>query len=127
MLEGIAPCIGVTTTAIKDTLNDTQPIPVTIEKIINEVARTYNVIPSDIRGKKRSAKCECRPPDVDVYHPRDHRYEHGSHSVPNSSVTIPTVVYSIQIRWKRTSARTAPEGDRGRHHEEHPYLMHAAG
>ena len=40
---------------IKDTLNDTQPIPVTIEKIINEVARTYNVIPSDIRGKKRSA------------------------------------------------------------------------
>ena len=55
MLEGIAPCIGVTTTAIKDTLNDTQPIPVTIEKIINEVARTYNVMPSDIRGKKRNA------------------------------------------------------------------------
>lgn len=55
MLEGIAPCIGVTTTAIKDTLNDTQPIPVTIEKIINEVARTYNVVPSDIRGKKRNA------------------------------------------------------------------------
>ena len=40
MLEGIAPCIGVTTTAIKDTLNDSQPIPVTIEKILNEVART---------------------------------------------------------------------------------------
>ena len=55
MLEGIAPCIGVTTTAIKDTLNDTQPVPVTIEKIINEVARTYNVMPADIRGKKRSA------------------------------------------------------------------------
>lgn len=55
MLEGIAPCIGVATTAIKDTLNDTQPIPITIEKIINEVARTYNVLPADIRGKKRSA------------------------------------------------------------------------
>ncbi|MGN0984416.1 MAG: chromosomal replication initiator protein DnaA, partial [Gemmiger sp.] len=55
MLEGIQPCIGVTTTAIKDTLNDTQPIPVTIEKIINEVARTYNVLPADIRGKRRSA------------------------------------------------------------------------
>ena len=55
MLEGIAPCIGVTTTAIKDTLNDQQPIPVTIEKIINEVARTYNVMPADIRGKKRNA------------------------------------------------------------------------
>ena len=55
MLEGIAPCIGVTTTAIKDTLNDSQPIPVTIEKILNEVARTYNVMPADIRGKKRNA------------------------------------------------------------------------
>lgn len=55
LLEGIAPCIGVATTAIKDTLNDTQPIPITIEKIINEVARTYNVLPADIRGKKRSA------------------------------------------------------------------------
>ena len=55
MLEGIPPCIGVTTTAIKDTLNDSQPIPVTIEKILNEVARTYNVMPADIRGKKRNA------------------------------------------------------------------------
>lgn len=55
MLEGIAPCIGVTSNAIKDTLNDTQPIPVTIEKVINEVARTFNVMPADIRGKKRSA------------------------------------------------------------------------
>ena len=55
MLEGISPCIGVTTTAIKDTLNDSQPIPVTIEKILNEVARTYNVMPADIRGKKRNA------------------------------------------------------------------------
>ena len=53
--EGIEPCIGVTTTAIKDTLNDSQPIPVTIEKILNEVARTYNVMPADIRGKKRNA------------------------------------------------------------------------
>ena len=55
LLEGIEPCIGVTTTAIKDTLNDSQPIPVTIEKILNEVARTYNVMPADIRGKKRNA------------------------------------------------------------------------
>ena len=55
VLEGISPCIGVTTTAIKDTLNDSQPIPVTIEKILNEVARTYNVMPADIRGNKRNA------------------------------------------------------------------------
>ena len=55
ILEGISPCVGVAITAIKDTLNDTQPIPITIEKIINEVARTYDVLPTDIRGKKRSA------------------------------------------------------------------------
>ena len=55
MLEGIAPCIGVTTTAIKDILNETQPIPVTVEKIIGEVSRTFNVSVSDIRGTKRNA------------------------------------------------------------------------
>lgn len=55
MLENIAPSIGVASHAIKDVLNDTQPIPVTVEKIINEVCRTYGVPPADIRGKKRNA------------------------------------------------------------------------
>lgn len=40
---------------IRDILNDNQPVPVTVEKIINEVARTYNVSEQDIRGNKRSA------------------------------------------------------------------------
>ncbi len=55
MLENIAPSIGVASHAIKDVLSDTQPIPVTVEKIINEVSRTYAVSPADIRGKKRNA------------------------------------------------------------------------
>ncbi len=55
MLENISPSIGVASHAIKDVLNDTQPIPVTVEKIINEVSRTYGVLPADIRGKKRNA------------------------------------------------------------------------
>ena len=54
MLEGIYPVINVAQNAIKDILNETQPIPVTIEKIISEVSRTYNVSPADIRGPKRS-------------------------------------------------------------------------
>ena len=33
----------------------TQPVPVTIEKIIGEVSRTFNVSPADIRGTKRNA------------------------------------------------------------------------
>ncbi len=55
MLEGIQPVVSVAQNAIKDILNETQPIPVTIDKIISEVSRTYNVSPSDIRGSKRNA------------------------------------------------------------------------
>lgn len=55
MLEGIQPVIGAAQNAIKDILNENQPVPVTIEKIITEVARTYNTTPADIRGRKRSA------------------------------------------------------------------------
>ncbi|WP_395150319.1 chromosomal replication initiator protein DnaA [uncultured Allofournierella sp.] len=55
MLEGIQPVIGVAQNAIKDILNETQPVPVTIEKIIGEVGRTYNVTPAEIRGMRRTA------------------------------------------------------------------------
>ena len=55
MLEGIQPVISVAQNAIKDVLNETQPIPVTIDKIISEVSRTYNVPAADIRGTKRNA------------------------------------------------------------------------
>lgn len=41
MLEGIQPVISVAQNAIKDILNETQPVPVTIEKIIGEVSRTF--------------------------------------------------------------------------------------
>ena len=55
MLEGIQPVIGVAQNAIKDILNETQPVPVTIEKIIGEVGRAYNVTPAEIRGMRRTA------------------------------------------------------------------------
>ncbi len=55
MLEGIQPVLGVAQNAIKDILNETQPVPVTIERIINEVARTYNITAEEIRGRKRTA------------------------------------------------------------------------
>ena len=41
--------------AISDILNNDQPPPVTIDKIIEEVARTFNVNASDIRSSKRAA------------------------------------------------------------------------
>ncbi len=55
LLEGIHPVIGAAQNAIKDILNETQPLPVTIEKITSEVARTYNVSPEDIRSRKRNS------------------------------------------------------------------------
>ena len=41
--------------AISDILNNNQPPPVTVEKIISEVARTFNVTAQDIRSSKRSS------------------------------------------------------------------------
>ena len=47
--------MAVAHAAIKDILNDNQPIPVTVERIISEVSRTFNVSPQDIKSKKKSA------------------------------------------------------------------------
>ncbi len=41
--------------AIRDIRNDNQPVPITVERIINEVARTMGVNPEDIRSAKHSA------------------------------------------------------------------------
>ncbi len=55
LLEGIPPVISAAQNAIKDILSETQPIPVTIEKITSEVGRTYNVSVEDIKSRKRTA------------------------------------------------------------------------
>lgn len=56
LLAGTPPSILIAQNAIRDILNDHQPVPVTIERIISEVARTCNgVTPQDIRSTKRSA------------------------------------------------------------------------
>lgn len=54
-IEGHAPTLSMAQIAIKDILSDTQPIPVTVEKIINEVARTFNISPEEIKGKRQDA------------------------------------------------------------------------
>ncbi|MCL2068268.1 MAG: chromosomal replication initiator protein DnaA [Oscillospiraceae bacterium] len=41
--------------AIKDILNDSQPVPVTVERIIAEIGRTFGIPPEDIRSSKRSS------------------------------------------------------------------------
>ena len=55
MLEGQRPSLLTAQTAIRDIRNDDQPIPITVERIITEVARTMQVTPEDIRSNKKSA------------------------------------------------------------------------
>lgn len=54
-LENVEPTIISAQRAIKDILNDNQPVPITIDKIIFQVSRTFNVSPEDIRSKKQKA------------------------------------------------------------------------
>ncbi len=49
------PGIIAAQNAIRDIRNDNQPVPITVERIITEVARTMNVNPEDIRSNKQSA------------------------------------------------------------------------
>lgn len=55
MLEGRPVNVATAQTAISDIINNSQPTPVTVDKIIEEVARTYQVTPEDIRSQKRNA------------------------------------------------------------------------
>ncbi len=54
-MEKISPSIGLAQNAIKDVMSEQQPIPITVEKIVNEVARTYSVSAEDIRSSKQNA------------------------------------------------------------------------
>ena len=55
LLGGEQPSLITAQNAIRDIRNDSQPVPITVERIITEVARTMNVTPEDIRSTKRSA------------------------------------------------------------------------
>lgn len=54
-IENIQPVLGVAQNAIKDILSESQPVPVTVEKILSEVARTYNTTSDMLRGPSRRA------------------------------------------------------------------------
>ena len=55
-LENKQPSLPVLKTFIRDVINDSQPEPIKIEKIIEEVARTYRVSESDILSKRKTAQ-----------------------------------------------------------------------
>ncbi len=55
LLSGESPSLFYAQNAIRDMRNNNQPVPVTVDRIIEEVARTMNVSADDIRSQKRSA------------------------------------------------------------------------
>ena len=50
------PNIALAQTAIKDVVNDVQPIPITINRVVEEVSRTTGVSVEDIYSKKHTAE-----------------------------------------------------------------------
>ncbi|MGN0654810.1 MAG: chromosomal replication initiator protein DnaA [Oscillospiraceae bacterium] len=52
-LLGTQITLSMAQSVIKDILTDSQPIPITVENIITEVANVYNVTSDDIRSNKR--------------------------------------------------------------------------
>jgi len=55
LLTGTPPSIAIAQSAIKDVLNENEPIPVTIDRVITEVGRYFNINPENIKGKKRTS------------------------------------------------------------------------
>lgn len=54
-IQNKIPTLSVVQGFIRDVINDTQPEPIKIEKIISEVARTYNVSENDILSNRRTS------------------------------------------------------------------------
>lgn len=55
LMDDQPPTVENAQEAIKDIMLEQQPIPVTVEKIIGEVSRTFGVSATDIRSTKRDA------------------------------------------------------------------------
>lgn len=55
MVSQMKPTIGVAQNVIKDIVTDHQPTPVTIDKVISEVGKIYNVEPSEMRSQRRTS------------------------------------------------------------------------
>jgi len=55
LIENLPINVSTAQAAISDIINNSQPTPVTVDKIVEEVSRTYGVTPEDMLSKKRKA------------------------------------------------------------------------
>ncbi len=72
LLDGAPPSIKTAQAAISDIINNDQPAPMTIEKIIEEVARTFGTTADDIRSSKRSSQHFKCSPNCNLYCKRNY-------------------------------------------------------
>ncbi len=56
LIGGNSPTLATAQNAIRDIRTNNQPTPVTIDRIISEVSRTFNVSEDDIRSKSRTSQ-----------------------------------------------------------------------
>lgn len=55
VVSQVKPSITVAQNVIKDIVTDHQPIPITVDKIINEVSKIYSIEPEEMRSQRRTA------------------------------------------------------------------------
>jgi len=55
-LDNQYPSLSLAQNAIRDVLSDQKPLPITVERIIEEAARTFGVSTEEIRSKKRTSQ-----------------------------------------------------------------------
>ena len=126
LLENKPINIATAQAAISDIINNNQPAPVTVDKIIEEVARTYSgnvpggITPEDIRSQKRSANISTAR-QLSMYIAR----EITQMSMVEIGQTFggrdhSTVVYAIRQAEKNIKKDPPHQGFGGRHHQEHP-------
>ena len=117
LLQGKAPSINMAQAAISDIINNDQPTPVTIEKIIEEVARTFGVTPEDIRSENRRAQIS-NARQVAIYAVREITqipYEAIGKEFGNRDHS--TIVYALQQMDKKNCKRFQNQGDGRRYHK----------
>ena len=56
LFEGQEPSLVLAQNAIRDVMQSDQPVSVTVDRVISEVGKTFNIDPDDIRSKKRNAE-----------------------------------------------------------------------
>ncbi len=56
MLTETTPTLAMAQNIIRDVMTEQQPVPVTVEKVINEVSHIFNVSPEEIRSQNRNSQ-----------------------------------------------------------------------